>query len=191
MRPLLAALFLAAALGLTGCTDDDEPSGSPSPTESESVAESPSETPVSELPPAADACEVLDPAAVGRVLGVEVQRVVAQGGCRFASPDDPETTSLGISQGELAAIGGLDGARAGVGTVVEGEVEEVPAVGDGAFVVVGPTFGGTTPTGGGAVALGSSLVQVTVIPGPGATEEDVRTTTVRALTLIAEQTGRG
>ena len=39
------------------------------------------------------------------------------------------------------------------------------------FVIVGPTFGGATPTGGGAVALGSSLVQITVIPGPDATEE--------------------
>lgn len=191
MRPLLAALYLAALLGLTGCSDDGEPSGSPSPTESESVQESPTETPVSELPPAADACKVLDPAAVGQVLGVEVERVVAQGGCRFSSPDDPATASIGISQGELAAMGGIDGAKAGIGTVVEGEVEDVPGVGDGAFVVVGPTFGGTTPTGGGAVALGSSLVQVTVIPGPGATEEQVRTTTVGALTLIAEQAGRG
>ncbi len=58
-------------------------------------------------------------------------------------------------------------------------------------MIVGPTFGGTTPTGGGAVALGSSLVQITVIPGPDATEEDVRRTTVDALTLIAEQAGRG
>jgi hypothetical protein len=191
MRPLLAALSLAAALGLTACSDDGEPSGSPSPTESESVEESPTETPVSELPPAADACEVLDPAAVGQVLGVEVERVVAEGGCRFASPDNPETASLGISQSELAAIGGIDGAKAGIGTVVEGEVEDLPGVGDAAFVVVGPTFGGATPTGGGAVALGSSLVQITVIPGPGATEDDVRTTTVGALTLIAEQAGRG
>jgi hypothetical protein len=128
---------------------------------------------------------------VGQVLGVEVERVVAEGGCRFASPDNPETASLGISQGELAAIGGIDGAKAGVTTVVEGEAEDLTGVGDAAFVVVGPTFGGTTPTGGGAVALGSSFVQITVIPGPGATEDGVRTTTVDALTLIAEQAGRG
>ncbi len=99
MRSLLAALFLVASLGLTACTDDGEPSGSPSPTESESVEESPSETPVSELPPAADACEVLDPADVGRVLGIAVEPVVADQGCRFASPDDPSGTSLGHQPG--------------------------------------------------------------------------------------------
>ena len=190
MRSLPAALILVAALGLTACSDDGEPSGAPSPTESESVEESPTETPVSELPPARDACEVLDPAAVGQILGAAVEPVVADQGCRFASPDDPATTSLGISQGELAAIGGIDGAKAGIGTVVEGEVEDLPGVGDAAFVIVGPTFGGTTPTGGGAVALGSSLVQITVIPGPDATDEDVRRTTVDVLTLIAEQAGR-
>jgi len=190
MRSLLAALFLVATVGLTACTDEGESSGAPSPTESESVAESPSETPVSELPPARDACQVLDPADVGPVLGVPVEPVVADQGCRFASPDDPATTSLGISQGELAAIGGIDGAKAGISTVVDGEVEDVPGVGDGAFVVVGPTFGGTTPTGGGAVALGSSLVQITVIPGPDATDEDVRRATVDMLALIAETAGR-
>ena len=40
------------------------------------------------------------------------------------------------------------------------------------------------------MALGSSLVQITVIPGPDATEDDVRRTTVGVLTLIAEQAGR-
>jgi hypothetical protein len=34
-------------------------------------------------------------------------------------------------------------------------------------------------------------VQITVIPGPDATDEDVRRTTVDVLTLIAEQAGRG
>lgn len=193
MRPLLASLPLVVALLLTGCADHDgTPSDSPTPSPSEPSAASPSESSVADLPPARDACKVLDPADVGRLLGAEVEAVVADQGCRFASPDDPEATSLGISQGDLLALGGLDGARAGIGTVVEGKVEDLPGVGDGAFVVVGPTsFGGAEGvTGGGAVALGSSLVQITVLPGPEATRDDVRRTTVDVLTLIAEHAQR-
>ncbi len=196
MRTLLALLFLVASLGLSACADDGEPSGSPgtegtSPTEGASSGPaSPSETAASDLPPARHACKVLAPEDVGRVLGTTVESVDAAQGCRFANPDDPGTTSLGISQGELAASGGLDGARTGVATVIDGKADELPDVGDGAFVMVGPAFGGKTTTGGGAVALGSSLIQITVIPGPDATDAGLRATTVEVLTLIAEKARR-
>lgn len=183
MRTLPTALALVAALALSACSDD--PSSSPSQSESPPVG--PSETPVSDKPPARDVCTVLDAEQVGRILEAPVERVTGNHGCRFASPDDPDASSLGISQDELAALGGIDGSKAGISSVVEGDVEDVPGVGDAAFVVIGPTFGGTTPTGGGGVALGSSLVQITVIPGPDATVADVRATTVDVLTLIAEQ----
>jgi hypothetical protein len=189
MRPLLVTLVLVTALGLSGCNDDDDSSGTPSePASSSSAPASPTQTEPTE--PALDACKVLGASDVGPVLDATVTRVVAKGGCRFASEDDPAAASLGISQGELKALGGIDGAKAGIKAVVDGEVEDVPDVGDGAFVVVGTTFGGDTPTGGGAVALGSSLIQITVIPGPDATDEDVRATTVDLLSLIAKKAGR-
>ena len=187
MRPMLAALVLVVLSSVSACSEDPPLDTSTTPSETPSGTASASETPTSELPPARDACTVLDPQDVGQVLGTPVEAVTTKSGCRFANPDDPATTSLGISQGELTASGGLEGARAGVGTVIEGEVEELPDVGDGAFVIVGPAFGDDAPTGGGAVALGSSLIQLTVIPGPGATETDVRARTVGVLTLIAEQ----
>jgi hypothetical protein len=187
MRTPPAALILILALGLTACTDDDPSDSSSSPSASDSTA--PTETAASEPPSAADVCKVLGADEVGEILGAPVERVIAQKGCRFASPDDPDTASLGISQDELTALGGIDGSKAGISSVVEGDVEDVPGVGDAAFVVIGPTFGGTTLTGGGAVALGSSLVQITVIPGPDATEDGVRTVTVDVLTLIAEKAG--
>ena len=188
MRSLPAALLLLLALGLTACTDeDDPPDASPSPSGTSSSA--PTEPEESDKPAARDVCKVLGAEEVGAILGAPVERVVAENGCRFASPDDPDAVSLGISQDELAALGGIDGSKAGIGSVVEGEVTDVPGVGDAAFVVVGPTFGGTTLTGGGAVALGSSLVQITVIPGPDATAEAVQATTVDVLTLIAEKAG--
>jgi hypothetical protein len=193
MRLPLIALFLVVTLGLSACTDEEPSDTSASPSASASSGSetsSPSETAASDLPPARDACTVLDPEEVGRVLGAPVESVVAGQGCRFANPDDPDTTSLGINQVELAQVGGIDGAKTGIRAVVEGEAEDVDGVGDGAFVVVGPTFGGTTPTGGGAVALGSSLVQITVLPVAGATDEEVRRATVDALTLIAERARR-
>jgi hypothetical protein len=187
MRPLLATLVLVVLSSVSGCSEDPPMDTSTTPSERPTGTASPSETATSELPPARDACQVLDPVEVGRLLGTAVESVVTGRGCRFANPDDPATTSLGISQEELAAIGGIDGAKAGITAVVDGEVEDVADVGDGAFVVVGSTFGGSTPTGGGAVALGSSLIQITIIPGPGVAEDDVRRITVGVLTLIAER----
>jgi hypothetical protein len=190
MRQLLIALALVATLGLAGCSDDDDPSGSPTSPTSGPTTPSDAATSPSAAPPALDACKVLGAQEVGEVLGADVERVVGDKGCRFGSPDDPAAASLGISQDELAALGGIDGAKAGIGTVVEGKIEDLPGVGDAAFVIIGPTFGASSPTGGGAVALGSSLIQITVIPGADATEDDVRRTTVDALTLIAERARR-
>ena len=187
MRTLPAALFLVLALGLTACTDDDPSDPSSSPSEPGSVA--PTETTTSAKAPAQDVCKVLGADDVGKILGASVERVIAEQGCRFASPDNPDAASLGISQDELIALGGIDGSKAGISSVVEGDVEDVPGVGDAAFVVIGPTFGGSTLTGGGGVALGSSLVQITVIPGPDANDDDVRRATVELLTLIAEKAG--
>ena len=191
MRPILPVLALLTALGVTGCSDDEPSGGSSDPTSASTGSSgpaSPSETAASE--PARDVCKVLGAEDVGKILGTDVKRVVAEGGCRFASPDDAAAASLGISQGTLRELGGIDGAKAGITAVVEGEPQDVPDVGDGAFVVVGPTFGGATRTGGGAVALGSSLVQITVIPEADASDEKLATTTVDLLTLIAEQAGR-
>lgn len=188
MRPLLAALALVAALGLSACEDDDEPSGTSSAPTTPTSPPAPSETEPTEA--ALDACRVLDAKDVGRILGAPVSRVVAEGGCRFASGDDPSAASLGISQGELRQLGGIEGARAGIRAIVKGKATELPDVGDAAFVVVGSALGGDSATGAGAVALGTSLIQITVIPAPEATVDDVRGTTVELLTLIAEQAGR-
>jgi hypothetical protein len=188
MRPLLATFALVSVLALSAC-DDGEPSGTPSdPPTSSSAPATPTGTEPTE--PALEACKVLGASEVGPVLGATVERVVAEGGCRFASKDDPDAASLGISQGDLSDLGGIDGAKAGIKAVVDGRVEGVPDVGDGAFVVVGPAFGADTPTGGGAVAIGTSLIQITVIPGPDASPDDVRATTVALLRLIAEKAGR-
>jgi hypothetical protein len=187
MRTLSAALFLVLALGATACTDDDPDGSSSDPSQSSPTA--PAGPEESEKEPARDVCKVLGAEDVGKILGAPVERVIGDKGCRFASPDDPDAASLGISQDDLTALGGIDGSKAGIASVVEGEVEDLPGIGDGAFVVVGPTFGGSTLTGGGGVALGSSLVQITVIPGGDAGKDDVRATTVDVLTLIAEKAG--
>ena len=187
MRTLPAALLLVLGLGLAACTDEDPADSSSAPSQTGSVV--PTGPTEREKQPARDVCKVLDADEVGKILGAPVQRVLADQGCRFASPDDPDAASLGISQDDLTALGGIEGSKAGIASVVEGDVEDVPGVGDAAFVVIGATFGGSTPTGGGGLALGSSLVQITVIPSPEATRKDLRATTVNVLTLIAEKAG--
>jgi len=187
LRPHLTGFFLVALLGLTGCSDDGDPTGSPTPEPTASSPSSPSEQTTSAAPPALEACEVLGAGEVGEVLGAEVEPTVDASGCRFASPTAPDAPSLGLVQSKLSAVGGVDGAKAGIGAVVEGEVEDLAGVGDGAFLIVGPAMGQSL-TGAGAVVVDGSLIQITIIPGPEAAEDVVRRMTVGALTLIAERT---
>jgi hypothetical protein len=187
LRPLVAGLLLVCFLGLTGCSDDDaDPSGAPTAPGSDPTASSPSDPTTSATPPAREACDVLDAGELGQVLGTEVEATVDDTGCRFASPSAPDAPSLGLVQSGLSAVGGIDGAKAGIGAVVEGDVEDLTDVGDGAFVIVGEAMGQAV-TGAGAVAVDGSLIQITVIPGPEVAEDVVRRITVEALTLIAER----
>lgn len=192
MRRTLTALAtsLTVLALLSGCADDRAGGGgatTPGPSTAgpeASAGAEPSATESPTGPTVPDMCEALSAEAVAEVLGAPVERAaLAETGCRFASPTDPDAASVGLVQGSAKQLGGLEGARAGIRAVVDGRPRRVD-LGDGGFVVAGQSFGGSTLTGGGAVRLGDAIVQVTLLPGDGATEAEARRLTTEVLGLV-------
>ncbi|CAN5587351.1 hypothetical protein BH11ACT8_BH11ACT8_08470 [soil metagenome] len=193
---LAAALLLPAGL-LSACGSDEEPTaaGSPSPAAvddgagdpSTDAAEEPSEPVDTGSGEVADICTLVTAEEIGDVVGGTVtSEEVPGGGCSF-SQDDPRAPSVSLSTTPYdEGNGGLEGAKAGVGGVIDGTVPDLD-VGDGAFLVVGPALGGDNEQGGGAVHLGASLVQVTLTQGNGLSTEVVTGLVTDVLTLVASK----
>ena len=201
MRRSLAVLFLLlGTAGLTACGDDspsDAGDGSPSAGSTQGGAEQdvtePDEGGEEEPAPAAgpeDICALVTAEEMTEVMGGGPLTVSADplSGCNFSDEEDPRAPSIALNQMPLTPEnGGFDATKFGVQAVIDGEVEDLDGIGDAAFVVVGPALGGTSVSGGGAVALGDTVVQVTLLAGGQLDADQVREATVGALTLIASK----
>lgn len=182
LRPLIAVVATCLFL-LTACGGDDEPAGDDAGSSSEGDTggeESGGEQ--------VDVCGELTEEEVGAALGGTVTVMqVPGGGCSF-NQEDPRAPSVVLNLSELVdGAGGFEGSKAGIAGVVEGEVEDVSGVGDGAFVVVGPVLGGSVTQGAGAVLLGATVVQVTLLQGQDLAEDEVKEVTVAVIELIGSK----
>ncbi len=112
------------------------------------------------------------------------------GGCDYRL-DDPQLPSAQVSQYSVSDYeDGFEGAKANVMNVVgvgaiDGEVQEVPGVGDGAVVIAGPTDMSTM--GVGLVLLGETIVRVWVFPGSDLPVEEINVITTSVLGLVASK----
>ncbi len=175
--PLILSAVLLSTLGACGGGDDDPPgTGAGTSTSSADAGDAaPAE--------AADPCDVLTADEVGAVLGGAVTaKEVPGGGCGF-DQDDPRAPSVGILA-VSGAGGGFDASKQGV--VVEGDPQDVPGVGDGAWMAIG-TAGGENLQGQGVVAVGDQLVNITLVQGDGLDRPAVASMTVALLTLVASK----
>jgi len=187
----LALLAVLGTLTLSACGDDDD-GGSAGDTSSESSNETTSDATddegSDEPSGPLDICSKLTADEVSETLAATVTAEdIPGGGCNF-SQENPRAASTAINEvtvGDFA--GGFEGVRTGVTSVIEGEVETLDGVGDDAFVVVGPTPGGTAAAGAGAVLLGETVVQITVLQGVDLSDEEVRELTTGMLSLVASK----
>jgi hypothetical protein len=164
---------LGACGGGDGPDEDDDTGGTPSATAGEGGEASASD--------AVDPCDVLTVEEVGDALGAPVTATEPPGGgCGFEQ-DDPRAPSVGIFAVEGVG-GGFESSKAGL--VVDGEIEDVPDVGDDAWVAVGAA-GGRDAQGQGIVMRGDQLVNVTILQGDGLDAATVKDLTVAVLTLAA------
>lgn len=175
MRRATAVFAIIASFLLASCGGSDEPDAATATDSSASAdADKGKDT------EASDPCTTLSAAAVGEILGGPVTLKEAPGGgCGF-DQDDPRAASVGIFA-VVGAGGGFEASKAG--NVVDGDVEDLPGVGDGAWLAVG-TSGGDNLQGQGVAALGDQLVNITLIQGNGLDEPTVRKMVVDLLTLV-------
>ncbi|RNL65053.1 hypothetical protein EFK50_03505 [Nocardioides marmoriginsengisoli] len=139
--------------------------------------------------PAADGggiCADLDAGEVAAILGGAVTgSAMPPKGCAF-NRKNPSAPAASFAETSFAGTpGGMDGAKTGATSSVEGEPVDLTGIGDAAFVVTGTAFGGTDLQGAGAVRVGDRLVNVTVAQSAGLPRAKVRALVVSLLTLAA------
>ncbi len=119
--------------------------------------------------------------------GAVTMELLAGGGCNF-SQTDPSAPSVAIAQsGVDESAGGFAAMRAGVTSMIDGEVDTLDGVGDDAFVVASNTLSGSSVTGGGGVLLGETMVQLTLLQSQDMPDDEVRQLSVDVLTLVASK----
>lgn len=187
-RTLTSIAVIAALIGLTGCGSDDKESSTSGDTGTSTTA--PSEEPSdSEDSSTSDICTAVTDDEISGILGSPVTRQeVPGGGCNFTQ-NDPRAASVVLNTTPFdESNGGFDGAVSGVSAVLEGDAgEEVPGVGDEAFVKTGSMLSGSATNGAGVVHIGGIVVQVTLIQGEGLAAGKVKGLVVDTLKLIADK----
>ncbi|MDR7085681.1 hypothetical protein J2X11_000520 [Aeromicrobium panaciterrae] len=140
-----------------------------------------------------DACKSITPAEAEAVLGYPVTvEETPGGGCSWGSEEDPRLASLSVSAaGEADVNGGLEAAKAGTTAVLDGEAEDVPGLGDGAFLVIGPLKGGGGESiqAQGSILSGTQLITVgiTQLGGAAVTADAVKAQADAGLKLVGSK----
>jgi hypothetical protein len=129
---------------------------------------------------------VLSSAEVGSVLGESTTGAgLPGGGCGFTPADHKAPAATFIET--KFATGGMSGAMALATSSVEGTPENLPGIGDAAFVVTGTSFGQPDVQGAGAVKIGSRLINVSLDQNAGESAATVRATMINLLKLAVAQ----
>jgi hypothetical protein len=194
----LAVSTVLATLFLVGCGGDDGDDGGTADDTSSSSSEPDTEPTESEESEEVEEpsgplgiCGLITAEEMSGVLGGTVAaQEIPGGGCNFAQTADPRAASAALNETTVNDFaGGFEGTRTGVSTVVEGEVEDLEGVGDDAFVVVGSGAGGMggSTIGAGAVLIGETVVQVTLLQAADLSEDDIKAMTVAVLELIGSK----
>jgi hypothetical protein len=168
------------ALSLSACGETKTPGANP-PAATTSGAETETFT-------AFNPCTGLTTAEVGAVLGGAVTtREVPGGGCLF-SQDDPRAPSISVTNGVAKDLGGgIDSARIGSESQIDGKAESLAGVGTAAFIVVGK--GKVIPTesiqAAGGVEVKGQLITVAFTQGQKLPADQVTKLITDVVKLIA------
>lgn len=184
MRKSLASGAVLLVLALSACSSgsggsDDAPSGDKSDAGKDSAA-------------TFDPCKAITTAEAEAVLGYPV--VVSEtpgGGCSWGNEEDPRLASLSVGAGMEDAGGGIEASKAGTTAVLDGEAQDVPGLGDGAYLVLGPLKGGGGESiqAQGAILDGNQLIVVgiTQLGGAAVTEDAVAAQAEAGMKLVGSK----
>jgi len=218
LRPISAAIALtaAAALTLTGCGSSQEPTAdepstplttptrhstphsgtatgstptrASTPTQTEGDGDSEGD----DTPATAGGgiCGDLSAGEVGAVLGGTVKgAALPGGGCSFTQTSAKAPFATFVEKSLAKTPGGMDGAKTEATSSVEGEPQDLPGIGDAAFVVTGTAFGEPAVQGAGAVRVGNRIINVNLTQNTAMSAAAVKAMTIKLLKLAASQAG--
>lgn len=165
-------------------TPTPSPSRTPKPTQtptSDQVGNGDSTSRTAPATAGGGICAKLSAADVGGVLGAKVTGSAMSGttGCTFAQTDR-KAPAVAITDAPFTSMAA---AKNDATSAVEGNPEDVPGIGQGAFVVTGTMFGGSDIQAAGAVRLGRRLIGVTVTQQQGLSAAKVRDLVIHTLEL--------
>ena len=188
VRRTLAALALAAPL-LAGCGggDDTSPSADSGGTPSTSASTSGSGETATK---ATDLCPLITPAEIAAIVGYEVvfERDPSNG-CSYDSlkADARTEPSIGITNVlQVEGNGGLEGSKSGAAAAAQGVAEDLPGIGDGAFIVTSGPTASFNICSAGAIVKGQ-FVQVSVTGGGEANRAKLAPVTQKVLELAVSR----
>ena len=137
------------------------------------------------------ACTAITTDEVGAIMGHKVSSKATPGsGCQFDPVDDPTATSVGIVDGIGADVGGgIESAKAGSQSVIEGEPQDITGVGDSAYVLVGKSnqIGGDNLQAQAAVEIKGQYIVVTMTDFGDATAETMTKEATELIKLVASK----
>lgn len=169
MRRLFAAVLLPLAL-LSACGNDS----------TDSSADSSATEPAADAAAADDVeaprfCEALTADQVGAAIGATVTLEEGPIGCEFGQEDLRALSgTIGTTPAEDDSAGFFRTYRSGAGSALQDSaVNDVPGIGEAAFVATGLSPGGSNQQGAGAALVGDLLVTVNLSQGTGMTAAEV------------------
>lgn len=184
-----AAIVLLTTLGACGGSDDTAPSSSDGASSSETSDETAGQE--EDAGPAFDPCTGITPAEVEQVLGYAViKEEVPGGGCSWGNEEDPRLASFSVTAGTDADLGGgIESAKAGTQAVLFGDAQDLPGLGDAAFLVVGKgkAFAKDSFQAQGVIESGGLVYTVGITQLGGATEAEVQTQASSGMELVASK----
>ncbi|MEJ7635393.1 DUF3558 family protein [Aeromicrobium sp.] len=187
MRRSIVTLIvgLVCTLGACGGGGDESDSGSTSDSSSSSSKDD------ADSGESFDPCSVITAAEAEKVLGYPViQEEDPAGGCSWRNEDDPRKATFSVTKGMPADQGGgIESAKAGTQSVLEGEPQEVPGVGDTSFLVVGKgkSFAKEAFQAQGVIEAGGQLITVGITQLGEASEDEVTEQATAGMKLVGSK----
>ncbi|MDX6278489.1 MAG: hypothetical protein QOJ72_2617 [Nocardioidaceae bacterium] len=181
----VSAVLMVCALGACG---DKDSSGSSEPTGAKTTGSSDSG---GKDTAAFDPCTKISEAEIKTILGYDVvKKETPGGGCSWGNEADPRLASLSVTEGTPADQGGgIESAKVGTQSVLNGDPQDLPGLGDAAFLIVGKgkAFAKDSFQAQGVIEANGQLITVGITQLGGASEAEVQKQAAAGMNLVGSK----
>jgi uncharacterized protein DUF3558 len=181
----VSAVLMVCVLGACG---DKDPSSSSAPAGTKTTGSSDSGN---KDAAAFDPCTKISDEEIKTILGYDVvKEETPGGGCSWGNEANPRLASLSVTEGTPAEQGGgIESAKAGTQSVLNGDPQDLPGLGDAAFLIVGKgkAFAKDSFQAQGVIEANGQLITVGITQLGGADEAEVQKQATAGMTLVGSK----